>query len=91
MEFPNEVNGNWNATGPIQIVASDMTIFKNKGKNWEWTLLVDTFNNDDKTAADLFGCHLVDALSLDLVLVGNGELNCVGIADDELCYRAVRV
>ena len=23
-----------------------MTIFKNKGKNWEWTLLVDTCNNE---------------------------------------------
>ena len=44
--FPNEVNGNWNAVGPIQIVASDMTIFKNNGKNWEWTLLVDTFSNE---------------------------------------------
>ena len=46
VEFPNEVNGNWNAIGPIQIVVSDMTIFRNKGKNWEWTLLVDTFNNE---------------------------------------------
>ena len=46
VDFPNEVNGNWNATGPIQIVVSDMTIFKNKGRNWEWTLLVDTFNNE---------------------------------------------
>ena len=46
VEFPNEVNGNWNANGPIQIVVSDMTIFKNKGQNWEWTLLVDTFNNE---------------------------------------------
>ena len=46
VEFPNEVKGNWNATGPVQIVVSDMTIFKNKGKNWEWTLLVDTFNNE---------------------------------------------
>ena len=44
--FPNEVNGNWNATAPFQIIVSDMTIFKNKGKNWEWTLLVDTFNNE---------------------------------------------
>ena len=46
IEFPNEVNGNWNATGPIRIIVSDMTIFKNKGRNWEWTLLVDTFNNE---------------------------------------------
>ena len=46
VEFPNEVNGNWNAIAPIQIVVSDMTVFKNNGRNWEWTLLVDTFNNE---------------------------------------------
>ena len=46
VEFPNEVNGNWNATSPTQIVVSDMTVIKNKGRNWEWTLLVDTFNNE---------------------------------------------
>ncbi len=46
VEFPNEVNGNWNTTGPTQIVVSDMTVIKNKGRNWEWTLLVDTFNNE---------------------------------------------
>ena len=46
VEFPNEVNGNWNATGPTQTVVSDMTVIKNKGRNWEWTLLVDTFNNE---------------------------------------------
>ena len=46
IKFSNEVRGNWNADKPIQIVVSDMTVFKNKGKNWEWTLLVDTFNNE---------------------------------------------
>ena len=46
VEFPNEVDGNWNATRPIEIVVSDMTIFKNNGRSWEWTLLVDTFNNE---------------------------------------------
>ena len=46
VQFPNEVRGRWNATAPLQIVVSDMTVFKNKGKNWEWTLLVDTFNNE---------------------------------------------
>ena len=46
IQFPNVVKGNWNAEHPIQIVVSDMTIFKNKGRNWEWTLLVDTFNNE---------------------------------------------
>ena len=46
VKFPNEINGNWNAMRPIEIVVSDMTIFKNNGRNWEWTLLVDTFNNE---------------------------------------------
>ena len=46
VRFDNKVEGNWNADRPIQIVVSDMTVFKNKGRNWEWTLLVDTFNNE---------------------------------------------
>ena len=45
-KFPNEVKGNWNATRPLEIVVSDMTIFKHKGVSWEWTLLLDTFNNE---------------------------------------------
>ena len=31
VKFPNEVKGNWNATRPLEIVVSDMTIFKHKG------------------------------------------------------------
>jgi len=27
-------------------MVSDMTMLKNKGKHWEWTLLLDTFNNE---------------------------------------------
>ena len=46
VKFDNKVQGNWNADKPIQIVVSDMTVFKNKGRNWEWTLLIDTFNNE---------------------------------------------
>lgn len=45
VKFPNEVKGNWNATKPLEIVVSDMTIFKHKDGPWEWTLLLDTFNN----------------------------------------------
>lgn len=45
VKYPNRIRGNWNAKRPLQIVVSDMTIFKHKGKQWEWTLLVDTFNN----------------------------------------------
>ena len=46
VKYANVVGGNWNAVRPLQIVASDMTVFKNKGKHWEWTLVVDTFNNE---------------------------------------------
>ena len=46
MKFPNEVKGGWNAKRPLEIVVSDMTIFKHKGVQWEWTLLLDTFNNE---------------------------------------------
>lgn len=46
LKFPNKVKGNWNAERPLQIVVSDMTMFKNKGRRWEWTILLDTFNNE---------------------------------------------
>lgn len=44
--FPNEVRGCWNASRPVEIVASDMTMFKVGKKYWEWTILLDTFNNE---------------------------------------------
>ena len=44
--FPNEVRGRWNATKPVEIVVSDMTMFKVGKKYWEWTILLDTFNNE---------------------------------------------
>ena len=46
LKYENVIRGHWNATAPLQIVVSDMTILKNKGKPWEWTLMVDTFNNE---------------------------------------------
>ena len=46
VKFPNEVRGCWNATAPLQIVVSDMTVLKVNGVEWEWTLLLDTFNNE---------------------------------------------
>ena len=46
LKFENIVRGHWNARKPLEIVVSDMTIFKNKGRNWEWTILLDTFNNE---------------------------------------------
>ena len=44
--FPNRVKGRWNASAPLQIVVSDMTILKVGRTYWEWTLLLDTFNNE---------------------------------------------
>lgn len=46
IKFENLVKGHWNAKAPLQLVVSDMTVLKNKGKQWEWTLLLDTFNNE---------------------------------------------
>ena len=46
IKYENLVKGHWNAKAPLQIVVSDMTILKNNGKQWEWTLLLDTFNNE---------------------------------------------
>ena len=43
--FRNEIMGHWNAERPMEIVVSDMTSFKSNGVLWEWTLLLDTFNN----------------------------------------------
>ena len=39
--------GHWNAERPMEIVVSDMTSFKSNGVLWEWTLLLDTFNNQN--------------------------------------------
>ena len=46
VKFPNLVQGRWFATEPLQIVVSDMTCFHANGKDWEWTFILDTFNNE---------------------------------------------
>ena len=46
VQFPNEVRGRWNTAAPLQIVVSDMTEFRVNGVEWEWTILLDTFNNE---------------------------------------------
>lgn len=45
-KFRNIVNGKWHVDEPLKLVTSDMTMFKNKGKWYEWTLLVDVYNNE---------------------------------------------
>jgi hypothetical protein len=46
LKFENLVHGNWNANKPLKIVVSDMTVLANKKGPYEWTLLLDTFNNE---------------------------------------------
>ena len=46
VKFPNTVKGNWNVTKPLEIVVSDITCFKHKGIRWEWTYLLDVYNNE---------------------------------------------
>lgn len=71
IKFENIVKGHWNAKAPLQIVVSDMTILKNHGKQWEWTLLLDTFNNEilAHQATPIQGCtkpyyHCLEQLKL---------------------------
>jgi transposase InsO family protein len=44
--FKNEVQGFWRASKPLEIVVSDMTVLRNHGTSWEWTYILDTFNNE---------------------------------------------
>ena len=46
VKFPNKVKGNWKATKPLEIVVSDMTCIFHKGVRWEWTYILDTYNNE---------------------------------------------
>lgn len=45
LHYKNIVNGNWNAQRPLEIVTSDMTVLRHRGVNYEWTYILDTFNN----------------------------------------------
>lgn len=44
--FKNVVAGQWNASRPLELIASDMTIMSHKGRKFEWTFMLDTFNNE---------------------------------------------
>ena len=46
IKFKNLVNGRWHVDEPHRLITSDMTMFKNKDKWYEWTLLVDAYNNE---------------------------------------------
>ena len=47
IKFPNKICGNWNATKPMEIVVSDMTVLNSKRQGRvEWTYILDTYNNE---------------------------------------------
>jgi putative transposase len=43
--YKNIVQGNWNAQAPLEIVVSDMTVLRHRGKPYEWTYILDTYSN----------------------------------------------
>ena len=44
--FKNVVAGQWKASRPLELVASDMTVVRHQGHPFEWTFILDTFNNE---------------------------------------------
>lgn len=46
LRYKNEVQGQWIARKPLEIVVSDMTILRNRNTKFEWTYILDTFNNE---------------------------------------------
>jgi transposase InsO family protein len=44
--YPNSVNNLWDATVPFELIVSDTTAIRFKGKLYEWTFYLDTFNNE---------------------------------------------
>lgn len=45
-EYPNRIRGSWDAYEPLDIVVSDMTVVHHKGKKYEWTYMLDTFDKE---------------------------------------------
>lgn len=47
INYPNRIFNNWNASRPMEIVVSDMTmLFTKKFGKIEWTFVLDTYNNE---------------------------------------------
>ena len=58
---PHVIAGNWNVNHPVGFVVSDMTIFKKRNKNEEWTLWIDPFNNSAGESSPSRGCFHIDS------------------------------
>ena len=46
IDYPNIIKNNWKTTGPYQKIVSDMTCIPYKGKLYNLTFYLDTFNNE---------------------------------------------
>ena len=46
IKYPNIVNGDFNASRPMEIVVTDCTMIYNNGKLYDWNIYVDVFNNE---------------------------------------------
>lgn len=43
--YQNKIKGDWISEKPLQKIVSDMTIIRYRGKPYEWTFFLDTYNN----------------------------------------------
>ncbi len=43
--YDNKIHNDWNTTGPLQKIVSDMTVLKHRGRYYEWTFFLDAYNN----------------------------------------------
>lgn len=43
--FENRIRNRWDTTAPLQKIVSDMTVIAHRGKLYEWTFFLDTYNN----------------------------------------------
>lgn len=43
--YPNSIRGNWSVDRPLEVIVSDMTHLKYRGKTFEWTFMVDVYDN----------------------------------------------
>ena len=44
--FPNLVWNHWEVGEPLRLVSSDMMVMSHKGRKFEWTYMLDAFNNE---------------------------------------------
>ena len=43
--YPNLIRNNWKTSSPLQKIVSDMTVIRHRGRPYEWTFFLDTYNN----------------------------------------------